>query len=67
MACARLHLTCGNCGCNDMWSYNIDPKGSDIEGEPFPAVYLACRNCSTLHDLAVTAKNESPNQKLSCY
>lgn len=35
MARARLHLICGNCGCNDMWSYRIAPQGQEIEGELF--------------------------------
>ncbi len=48
MARARLHLICGNCGYNDMWSYRIAPEGTDIDGELFPAVYLSCGNCATL-------------------
>ncbi|MGX9221983.1 hypothetical protein ACWV27_26860 (plasmid) [Massilia varians] len=55
MARARLHLICGNCGCNDMWTYHIDPSGHDHEGQLRPAVFLACGNCLTLHDLADTA------------
>ncbi len=65
MARARLHLICGNCGCNDMWSYSIKPEGTDIDGVLFPAVYLSCGNCHTLHDLADTAKNTNPSQRLS--
>jgi len=64
MARARLHLICGNCGCNDMWSYRIDPRGRDMGGELLPAVYLSCGNCDTLHDLADTAQNSEPSQKL---
>jgi hypothetical protein len=48
-----------------MWSYRIDPQGQDIEGELFPAVYIACGNCHTLHDLADTAKNSNPSQTLN--
>jgi hypothetical protein len=58
MARARLHLICGNCGCNSMWSYAIHPEGHDIEGELFPAVFLSCGNCSTMHDLSNTAREE---------
>ena len=65
MARARLHLICGNCGCNDMWSYRIDPEGKDINGELYPAVYLSCGNCAALHDLEDNAKNSNPTQKLS--
>ncbi|MGE8063801.1 hypothetical protein [Pseudomonas sp. NPDC089569] len=47
-----------------MWSYRIAPEGTDIDGDLFPAVYLSCGNCATLHDLADTAKNSDPSQKL---
>lgn len=67
MARARLHLICGNCGCNDMWGYRIEPQGTDIDGELFPAVYLSCGNCHTLHDLSDTAKNSNPGQKLTSH
>lgn len=55
MARARLHLICGNCGCNSMWSYRIDPTGHDINGRLCPAVFLTCGNCHTLHDIADNA------------
>lgn len=60
MARARLHLICGNCGCNDMWTYRIHPTGREHEGQLLPAVFLKCENCSTLHDLADTATNQGP-------
>ena len=64
MARARLHLICGNCGCNDLWKYKIDPEGRDVDGELFPSVSLVCGNCATLHDLADHAENGNPSQKL---
>lgn len=57
MARARLHLICGNCGSNDMWSYQIDSQGHDVGGQMLPAVFLTCGNCSTLHDIADHATN----------
>lgn len=59
MARARLHLICGNCGCNDMFSHVIDPTGHDIRGVLFPAVFISCGNCATLHDLS----DNSPDRK----
>lgn len=59
MANAKLHMICGNCGCNDQFDYEIDPQGRDVsDDEPKfkPAVWVFCRNCSTLHDLAKNAK-----------
>lgn len=59
MAHAKLHLICGNCGCNDMWEFKIDETGHDItDTEPKfePAVFLSCKNCTTLHDLSDNAK-----------
>lgn len=67
MARARLHLICGNCGCNDMWNYFIDPKGQDNDGVLFPIVYLTCGNCSTVHDLENTAANSNPMQRLEAF
>ncbi len=64
MARARLHVICGNCGCNDMWSFSIEPEGRDVDGELLPAVYLACGKCATLHDLADHATNKNPDQQL---
>ena len=61
MVNARLHIICGNCGCNDMFTFRIDPKGHDIsDDEPKfePAVYVSCKNCTTLHDLSDKAEME---------
>lgn len=65
MARARLHLICGNCGCDDMWSYKIAPEGDDLDGILMPAVYIYCGNCATLHNLGDKAKNEKPAQRLT--
>ena len=65
MARARLHLICGNCGCNDMWKYHICVDGNDIDGVLYPAVRLLCGNCTTLHNLDSNAKNENPAQRLT--
>lgn len=59
MASAKLHIICGNCGCNDMFQFEIDPKGHDITQDEVafkPAVFITCGNCSTLHDLSDTIK-----------
>ena len=58
MARARLHIICGNCGCNDMFEYKIDPKGHDFGDHFEPAVFITCRNCSTIHDLNDTVQKE---------
>lgn len=56
MAHARLHLICGNCGCNDEWTWEYDPEGIDNGyGEFTPEVYLYCKNCGTLHSLSDNA------------
>lgn len=59
MARARLHLICGNCGCNNMWSYRIDPTAHDIDGQLCPTVFLTCGNCHTLHYIAGNAVEHS--------
>jgi uncharacterized Zn finger protein len=57
MARARLHVICGNCGCNDEFRFEIVPEGHDVtDTEPKfePAVWIWCDNCSTLHNLSDT-------------
>lgn len=62
MAIASLHIICGNCGCNDLFKFSIDPEGHDItqKDEPLfkPAVFIICGNCTTLHDLSDTVEEE---------
>lgn len=60
MARARLHIICGNCGCNDEFTFHIDPKGNDYGDRFEPSVVIVCHNCSTLHSLDTTI-NEKPN------
>ena len=55
MAHSRLHIICGNCGCDSEFTFRIDPEGHDISGfctEFEPAVFIKCGNCATLHDLS---------------
>lgn len=58
LARARLHLICGNCGCNDMWEWRHQEKVVD-EGEVISDedVSISCGNCITLHSLNDNAKN----------
>lgn len=61
MARARLHIICGNCGCNDMLRFKIEPEGHDMSDEEVtfePAVFITCENCGTLHDLSTTINEE---------
>lgn len=54
MARARLHLICGNCGCNDEWEWQYVAGDTDASSD----VYLSCKNCSTLHSLNDNAEPE---------
>lgn len=60
MVMARLHVICGNCGCNDEFKYHVDPEGLDVsEGDDpkfKPSVVISCNNCATLHTLSDTIK-----------
>lgn len=58
MVMARLHVICGNCGCNDMFEYQIDPKGQDFGDHFKPSVRITCRNCATIHSLEDNAKEK---------
>ena len=64
MVMARLHLICGNCGCNDDWEWEHRPE-EIAEGEVWVSedVTLSCGNCITLHSLNDNAKKEEPCAK----
>ena len=54
MANAKLHIICGNCGCNNDFKLIIEREGDDITDEVTEyedSARLICRNCSTLHDI----------------
>lgn len=60
MARARLHIICGNCGCNTEFTYTIEPEARDLGDGTFePEVFISCGNCTTLHYLSDTVE-ESP-------
>jgi len=60
MARARLHLICGNCGCNDEWEWeHITEKKLDSEIIQEQDVFLLCLNCLTLHCINDNAEHES--------
>jgi uncharacterized Zn finger protein len=53
MARARLHIICGNCGCDDEFKFSVDLEGNDWgDGTFSPEVYIHCANCGTLHSLS---------------
>lgn len=54
MARARLHVICGNCGCNDMFTHEIVKDFHDYGDHQEDGVVLMCGNCTTLHDLSDT-------------
>lgn len=55
MVHARLTVTCDICERGDMLEYSIEPEGHDVDGQLLPAIFIHCRNCGTLHDLADNA------------
>lgn len=50
MVMARLHIICGNCGCNDDFEYTSDYERDD-DGEIETRVRIICNNCATIHAL----------------
>lgn len=59
MVHARLHIICGNCGCNDMFMYNVKNELDDeYENKTITMVYIKCDNCGTIHVLEDNAKRE---------
>lgn len=59
MAHARLHIICGNCGCNDMFSFEIVTDYDDDKECDYQRVSISCGNCSTLHCLEDNAEEEN--------
>lgn len=61
MVRARLHLICGNCGCNDDFEYTTHDQLVDDNGEPSDHVdvSISCNNCATIHHLEDNAKHKS--------
>ena len=64
MVMARLHVICGNCGCNDDWELRIQRDFDDLTNdvERFEdAAHMVCGNCSTIHCLKDNAKTVKAN------
>lgn len=60
MARARLHLICGNCGCNNEWEWrHIHKETAEGEVMQDEDVYLSCNNCGTLHSLNNNAQHKN--------
>lgn len=55
---AKLHIICGNCGCNDLFKYKISLDYDDDKECHFPVVYICCGNCNTSHCLEDNAEEE---------
>ena len=51
MVRARLHIICGNCGCNNKFNYCIVTDAKDFGEYQEDGVYIHCKNCSTSHSL----------------
>ena len=66
MANAKLHIICGNCGCNDNFEYRHVEHftGPDDQAKQM-VTELACQNCSTLHVLNNNAKNRNPVHRIT--
>lgn len=57
MVMAKLHIICGNCGCNDNFEWEYKER-EEVESDVFQDedVYLWCMNCCTLHSINNNAK-----------
>jgi len=66
MVNARLHIICGNCGCNHMFQYAVKLSINDaVEPEKeYPQVSILCKNCSTIHYLEDNAKIDKSQIKI---
>lgn len=58
MVMAKLHVICGNCGCNDDFEYKHDEYPANAEETTMQyETTITCKNCSTIHWLNENAKN----------
>ena len=65
MVMARLHVICGNCGCNDEWELRVEREGNDVSNEYEEyedSASMACGNCATIHALEDNAKTVKANR-----
>lgn len=58
MVNAKLHIICGNCGCNHMFKYKINVDINDDNGEEYQSVSIICYNCNTIHYLLDNAAED---------
>lgn len=58
MANAKLHIICGNCGCNNNFEHSVRIEIDDDTNQPRNVVYIHCKNCNTSHDLEDNSKLE---------
>jgi len=63
MAVAKLHVICGNCGCNNLFTSKLDLTGHDVSKNSKPkfepCVFICCNNCGTYHDLSDNLTDET--------
>lgn len=65
MVNARLHIICGNCGCNHMFTYAVKLSLNDSISPPVQEnqVTITCENCSTIHYLEDNASQDKKNNQ----
>jgi len=49
MVKAKLHIICGNCGCDNDFKYRIITDFDDELNKEYQKVAIICNNCSTIH------------------
>ena len=57
MVMARLHIICGNCGCNELFESKLERDFIENENGSFEdETAIHCKNCSTIHFLSDSIK-----------
>jgi len=59
MVMAKLHMICGNCGCDHEFKYEIVLDFDDDKESHYLRVSVTCENCSTIHGLEDNAEEEN--------
>lgn len=58
----KLHIICGNCGCNDSFQYIVDMEKHNCDNQSFPDIFIKCKHCDTLYNLADTMNKKYNNE-----
>lgn len=64
MVRARIYIICGNCGCDDEFSYKTHERRDCEDDVVGWDVAISCRNCGTIHTLSDKMPEAAPTNQM---